>query len=628
MMISHMEFKKRFLAFCLCISTLPALFAQESSWQPVQGKIASEWASQVNPAAPLPEYPRPQMQRSSWVNLNGLWKYALTTANATAPTAYHGNILVPFAIESSLSGVGKTVGKDSLLWYTRSFSVDRNRKNKRFLLHFGAVDWRTQVLINGREAGTHEGGFDPFYFDITPLLNKSDKQEITIRVWDPTDEGPQPRGKQVVKPEGIWYTPVTGIWQTVWMEAVPETYISSLKTVADIDQSFLKVQPLIANAKPNDRVRIDVISEGQIVASGETSAQKETSIKIDNPRLWSPSSPYLYRLNVQLMRNGKPVDKVQSYAAMRKSSVGTDEKGIKRMLINNEFLFQYGPLDQGWWPDGLYTAPTDEALKFDIVKTKEMGFNMIRKHIKVEPARWYYYCDSLGILVWQDMPSGDLGNKWNQRPGVIGLGNDKNRSAESEAYFRKEWNAIIDALHPFPSIVVWTPFNEAWGQFKTEEISEWTQRKDPTRLINSASGGNFTYVDHIIDIHHYPDPAMPHPELFGKKLALVLGEFGGLGLPVKNHVWQEKDNWGYQSFKTAGDLIQKYSLFMDSLQNFIGYGLSAAVYTQTTDVEVEINGLMTYDRKVIKNPAAKLKELHDKLYGVKVNIPQRNTGKR
>jgi hypothetical protein len=290
------------------------------------------------------------------------------------------------------------------------------------------------------------------------------------------------------------------------------------------------------------------------------------------------------------------------------------------MLLNNKFVFQYGPLDQGWWPDGLYTAPSDEALAYDIVKTKEMGFNMIRKHIKVEPARWYYHCDRTGVLVWQDMPSGDLGNRWDSRPAVYGRASDRKRGEESEKYYRKEWNAIIDALFPFPSIVVWIPFNEGWGQFKTAEIAEWTRKKDPSRLVNSASGGNFAYVDHIMDIHNYPDPVMPEPAIFGKSLALVLGEYGGLGLPVSGHVWQEKDNWGYQSFRTADSLFSKYELFIDSLNSFIGKGLSAAVYTQTTDVEVEVNGLMTYDRKVIKNKPEMFVALHKKLYAHKVNI--------
>lgn len=299
---------------------------------------------------------------------------------------------------------------------------------------------------------------------------------------------------------------------------------------------------------------------------------------------------------------------------MRKISMAPDVNGIQRMLLNDKFLFQYGPLDQGWWPDGLYTAPTDEALKFDIEKTKEMGFNMIRKHVKVEPARWYNYCDKMGMLVWQDMPSGDLGNRWENRPGVYGKATDKERTPESEAIFRAEWKEIMQDLHNFPSIVVWVPFNEAWGQFKTAEITKWTMEKDPSRLVNSASGGNFEPVGHIMDLHNYPEPLMPHPELFGAKQVLVLGEFGGLGLPIEGHTWQEKNNWGYQSFKSKEELFKRYSELIGQIPALIEKGLSAAVYTQTTDVEIETNGMLTYDRKVFKMPVADLKSVHSKLY--------------
>ena len=609
----------------LCLVHFVFLFVFQYSiaqWKKVPGRISSAWSEKVDPSNPLPEYPRPQMERGSWTNLNGLWNYSVTDKEAAAASSWNGQILVPFAIESSLSGVGRMVGKDSMLWYNRKFSLPKEMKGKKVLVHFGAVDWRTKVFVNGKEAGSHEGGFDPFTFDITSFLKKSGAQELTLSVWDPTDEGPQPRGKQVVKPEGIWYTPVTGIWQTVWIEAVPDTYISSVKPTPDIDNQSISINTAAVNAKGGDKIMISVWDGTSKVAETEGTPGDDASLKIDNAKLWSPESPFLYDLKISLTRNGKKIDEVKSYFAMRKSSVGTDVNGIKRMLLNNKFTFQYGPLDQGWWPDGLYTAPTEEALVFDIDKTKEMGFNMIRKHIKVEPARWYYHCDKAGILVWQDMPSGDLGNRWDSRPAIVGIANDQKRSAESEGYYKKDWNNIIDALYFFPSIVVWTPFNEGWGQFKTPEIAEWTRKKDPTRLVNSASGGNFSYVDHIIDIHNYPEPVMPGADIFGKKLALVLGEYGGLGLPVSGHVWQEKDNWGYQSFKTADELFAKYTVFIDTLDQLIDKGLSAAVYTQTTDVEVEVNGLMTYDRKVVKNPPAKFKALHQKLYDHKINVQQ------
>ena len=603
----------------ICIFFVASAFtlnssAQKSDWKIAGDKITSEWAQKVDPAKTLPEYPRPQMVRANWKNLNGLWNFVLTPKTETSPKFGNQKILVPFAIESALSGVGKTVGKDSLLWYKTAFIVPPSFKGKRVLLHFGASDWETEVFINGKRAGMHQGGFDPFTFDISSLVKKGGNQEIQVRVWDPTDDGPQPRGKQVKKPEGIWYTPVTGIWQTVWIEAVPETFIQTIKLTPDIDKQELTVSTDVKSLISTDKVLVSAWDGDQKVAEQTVAGSEQMVLKISNPKLWSPKTPFLYNLRISIQRNGKTIDAISSYFAMRKVSIGADASGIQRMLLNNEFVFQYGPLDQGWWPDGLYTAPTDEALKFDIDQTKNMGFNMIRKHIKVEPARWYNYCDKVGMLVWQDMPSGDLGNQWENRPGVLDRASDQKRSPESEAYYRKEWNAIINTLYNTPSIVVWTPFNEAWGQFKTEEIVDWTIKKDHSRLINTASGGNFVPVGDIVDLHNYPHPAMPRPDIFGSKQALVLGEFGGLGLPIDGHTWQQKNNWGYQTFKTPEDLFKKYTEFTDRLEQLIKLGLSAAVYTQTTDVEVETNGLMTYDRKIFKVPAAQLKEVTQKLY--------------
>lgn len=599
---------RKLVSIIFSLLIIVPLSAQD--WKIVEGKISTDWASKVNPAATHAEYPRPQLVRNSWTNLNGLWEYAIASAK---PSAYEGKILVPFAIESALSGVGKTVGKDNTLWYKRVFTVPADSKNKNVLLHFGAVDWRCEVFVNGKSAGTHEGGYDPFSFDITALLTKAKQQEIVVSVWDPSDEGPQPRGKQVKTPKSIWYTPVTGIWQTVWMEAVPKSYIERTRQIPDIDKSSVSITSIVRNIQQGDKIRVSAWDGTQKVAEQE-SASENLTLQIPNAKLWSPADPFLYDLQIQLVRNGKVIDDVKSYFGMRKISMAPDANGIQRMLLNNQFVFQYGPLDQGWWPDGLYTAPTDDALKFDIVKTKEMGFNMIRKHVKVEPARWYYHCDKVGMLVWQDMPSGDMGNNWDMRPGIIGIANDKKRTPESEAIFKKEWKAIMDSKINFPSIVVWVPFNEAWGQFKTQEITEWTMGYDPSRLVNSASGGNFEVVGHIIDLHNYPAPCMPDPNLFGKQQIVVLGEFGGLGLPLEGHTWQSKDNWGYQSFPNKEELLNKYTTFMNAFPALIKQGLSAAVYTQTTDVEIETNGLMTYDRKVVKMPEQKLQAAHKGLY--------------
>ncbi|WP_332732566.1 glycoside hydrolase family 2 protein [Flavihumibacter sp.] len=598
----------------LAILNIVILFSAkgQEKYTRVEGKIMTPWADSINISAPLNEYPRPQMVRTQWLNLNGLWQYAVLPVNGSEamPSSYDGNILVPFAIESALSGVGKTVGKDSVLWYKRTVSISPSQRKGRVLLHFGAVDWRAEVFVNGKSAGIHEGGYDPFSFNITALLQNGARQEIGVRVWDPTDDGVQPRGKQVKKPEGIWYTSVTGIWQTVWLEMVPETYIAETRQTPDLDKGVVHINARVESARPGDRIRVKSFGENKLVAEQEGTDAANVELAIPNARVWSPEDPFLYQLSIAVIRNGKIIDEVKSYFAMRKISMVKDAQGIQRMMFNNKFLFQYGPLDQGWWPDGLYTAPTDAALRYDIEQTRAMGFNMIRKHVKVEPARWYYHCDQLGMLVWQDMPSGDMGARWESRPGVDGLGTEMNRSPESEKGFRKEWQAIMSSLHNFPSIVVWVPFNEAWGQFKTVELSEQTIQSDPSRLVNAASGGNFIETGHIIDLHNYPEPAMPRADIFGAKQILVLGEFGGLGLPVENHSWQDKNNWGYQSFKDSQQLLDRYTFFMNRFPELIKKGLSAAVYTQTTDVEVEVNGLMTYDRKKIKMPVDSLKKLH------------------
>jgi beta-galactosidase/beta-glucuronidase len=594
--------------------------AQNAGWKIAGDKIVTPWADKVNPANPLPEYPRPQMVRSEWKSLNGLWDYAIIPATDPMPKTYQGKILVPFAVESALSGVNKQVGSENILWYRTKFSIPSTFKGKVILLHFGAVDWASEIYINGKRIGSHEGGYDPFTIDITSFLKGGNQHLLELRVNDPVDKGPQPRGKQVRNPRGIWYTSVTGIWQTVWLEAVPKTYISSIRQNPDIDQEALTVEIKVENPEPGDIIKAFAWDGINLVSEKESAVNIAAVLQVRNPKLWSPDNPFLYDLKVSVVREGKIIDEVKSYFGMRKISVQPDENGVLRILLNNRFVFQYGPLDQGWWPDGLYTAPGEEAIAFDIDKTKEMGFNMIRKHVKVEPARWYYNCDKAGILVWQDMPSGDLGGgSWNTRPGMEG-GEDKVRTGVSENIYRKEWNVIIDYLYNFPCIIVWVPFNEGWGQFKTAEITRWTMEKDPSRLVNSASGGNFHEVGHILDVHNYPGPVMAKPEVFGSKQALVLGEFGGLGLPLENHTWLDKDNWGYRTFQNSDTLFVAYRNYLNEVIPFIKRGLSAAVYTQTTDVEVETNGLMTYDRKVIKMSPAILSEISRKLYDTAKDI--------
>lgn len=603
----------RFALLPILLLTSLSIFSQDQLVKPI---IKTKWADDVNPQKVLQEYPRPQLVRSNWINLNGHWDYSIQpTATEATPSNFEGKILVPYPVESALSGVQKTVGKDKALWYRRTVQIPSNISKGNVILHFGGVDWQADVFVNGKKAGTHKGGFSAFSFDITNLIKKGKNQEIAVRVWDPSDDGPQPRGKQIKKPHGIWYTPVTGIWQTVWIEGVPKSYIASTKNTPDIDIKTLDVETSVKGAQSGDLVKVTLSDAGAKIKEMQVAPGKKVSLPIDNMKLWSPENPHLYDLKIELVRKGKTIDAATSYAAMRKISM-KEENGIQKMLLNNEFVFQYGPLDQGWWPDGLYTAPTDEALLFDIKATKDMGFNMIRKHVKVEPARWYYHCDKEGMLVWQDMPSGDMGgNVWDQRPGQIsGKKLDKIRTPESEAIFKTEWKEIMDNLHNFQSIVVWVPFNEAWGQFKTKEITDWTVQYDPSRLVNSASGGNFFPVGHIMDIHNYPNAAMPDPKLFGAKQILVLGEYGGLGLPMEGHTWQDKNNWGYQSFKNQAELKNRYEELIRDLANLIPMGLSAAVYTQTTDVEIETNGLLTYDRKIFKIEPKALHEIHQKLY--------------
>lgn len=597
--------KKLWMALALWGALAAQLHAQ---WKPVEGRISTQWSEQVNPANVLPEYPRPIMERTEWKNLNGLWDYAIIEKGKHAPSVFDGKILVPFAVESSLSGVAKTVGAEKELVYRRSFDVPSSWKGKKVLLHFGAVDWKTDVWVNDVKVGSHTGGFTPFSFDITEAL-QGKNNTLLVKVWDPTDKGYQPRGKQVSRPEGIWYTPVTGIWQTVWLEPVSESYIQDLRITPDIDNSLLSLKALVKDATSKDLVEVKVFDGQQLVAQGKSINGECVQVAMpENAKLWSPESPFLYTLKVSLKQNGKLVDEVSSYAAMRKYSSKRDANGIVRLELNNKPLFQFGPLDQGWWPDGLYTAPTDEALLYDIQKTKDFGFNMIRKHIKVEPARWYTYCDKLGIIVWQDMPSGDRNPEWQNRKYFEGT--EMKRSAESEACYRKEWKEIMDALYSYPCIGTWIPFNEAWGQFKTPEIVEWTKQYDPTRLVNPASGGNHYTCGDMLDLHNYPAPEL---YLYDAQRATVLGEYGGIGWVVQGHIWEPDRNWGYIQFNSSKEVTDEYVKYAEKLYDLIPRGFSAAVYTQTTDVEVEVNGLMTYDRKVIKLDEKRVREINRKL---------------
>jgi hypothetical protein len=580
------------------------------------------------------------MVREDWLNLNGLWDYAIKPKDVAKPDSFDGQILVPFPIESALSGVMKPVGPDNRLWYRRTFTVPEkwnwSADKKRMLLHFGAVDWDATVWVNGKEVGNHKGGYDPFMLDITDALKQGGEQEIVLSVWDPTNTGTQPRGKQVLKPGGIWYTAVTGIWQTVWIEPVNSVYIKSIEITPDIDAGVLKLKVHVGGdvrdrgkytvkaSRPDDLKNVE-----QIAKTGGVLPQslyrrllgfpidEEITMPIEDPQLWTPESPQLYDLGIELRMETarrakgndteidvKAVDYIRTYFAMRKISLGKDENGVLRLCLNNKPLFQYGPLDQGWWPDGLYTAPTDEALKYDIEVTKKLGMNLARKHVKVEPDRWYYWCDKLGLLVWQDMPSGDR--------GIGSKAPDLTRTEESARQYDTELTRIIDAFRNHPCIVMWVPFNEGWGQFDTPRVVDMIKKLDPSRLVDNASGWTDRGVGDVMDIHQYPGPAVPRIEA---KRALVLGEFGGLGLPISGHTWQQDKNWGYRSFGTRDELTDAYLGLIRKLHPMTGdQGLSAAVYTQTTDVEVEVNGLMTYDREIIKMDVPSIAAANQSLY--------------
>ena len=583
-----MKKQKLFILFVMFTTILTA------QWKPAGDKIKTKWAETIDTDNVLNEYPRPIMKRGDWKNLNGLWKYSITEYGNAKPNSFDGDILVPFAVESSLSGVMKNVGSSKEIWYETNFTVPKKWKGKQILLHFGAVDWKADIWLNNVKIGSHSGGYTPFTFDISPFLSNT-SQTLTVKVWDPNSDGQQPRGKQVNDPNGIWYTPVTGIWQTVWLEPVNTKSINDIKTLANIDNNTVNIKADVKNAVYGDIVEVTVFDGEKVISNVKSEAAQDINISIPNAKLWSPESPFLYRTTLKLISKGKVVDEVKSYFAMRKISSKKDNNGIVRMQLNNKDYFQFGPLDQGWWPDGLYTAPSDEALKYDIVKTKELGFNMIRKHVKVEPARWYTYCDELGILVWQDMPNGGVSPHWQNRKYFEGK--ELNRTAESEQIYRKEWKEIIDYLYSYPSIVVWVPFNEAWGQFKTEEIAEWTKAYDPTRLVNPASGGNHYRTGDILDLHNYPGPDL---YLYDAERVTVLGEYGGIGLPLEGHLWKNDNNWGYIKFKNSKETTDEYVKYAQHLKKLIKLGFSAAVYTQTTDVEGEVNGFMTYDRKIDK----------------------------
>lgn len=603
---------KTFIGIYLSILLGMNCFAQsrESSSENYQMSpihICSRWAKDVNSTNTLDQYPRPQLQRGNWQNLNGLWDYAITDSTLKAPQNFDGKILVPYPIESALSGVQRKLTPDKCLWYKKTVELPTIQKHNRILLNFGAIDWQSTIFVNNKEIGQHSGGYQNFFYDIT-LYVKPGNNTILVKVYDPSDHGPNPHGKQVLNPSNIYYTPSSGIWQTVWLETVSEEHITRLKSTPDIDKGILNLNINTTGKVDGTFFEIAASANGQVVNRKKISAndhQGNITIDVPNPRLWSPDDPFLYDLSIKLMKGNKILDEVKSYFGMRKINIQKDEKGADRIFLNNKYTYNLGVLDQGFWPEGLYTAPTDEALSFDIKAIKSLGFNTIRKHIKIEPERWYYHADKLGILVWQDFVN---------PPHGLPEG--------SRAIFEKETKETMEQLHNHPSIITWVVFNERWGAYDQERLTNWIKKYDPSRIVDGHSG-ELLYVDNILrepsdspwiasdmtDVHSYPNPrnapAQPNK-------ARVIGEFGGVGVPVAGHEWDDMQGWGYVQV-TPNELKDKYTNMMKEIKQLESLGLSASIYTQPFDVEGEENGLITYDREIIKIPVDEIRAVNRKM---------------
>lgn len=578
---------------------------------PFKSDLITQWGSDVTPENAWTQYPRPQMVRDDWTNLNGTWNYGITpTTQVDPPANWDGEILVPFCLESRLGGVQRMLDASEALWYQRQFAASAV-SGQRTKLNFEAVDYRCEVFVNGTSVGKHQGGNTPFSFDITNAL-RGDTQSLVVRVEDET-EAAQLRGKQVISPGGIMYTQVSGIWQTVWLEQVANAHLNDLTIATDAETGTISVVATPEGNVSDLRLQVTVKDDGVQVAQ-TISDTNDATLTVSQPKLWSPDSPHLYSLDVALLAaDGSVVDQVQSYAGIRTVGKTRDANGDLRMTLNGEIVFHWGPLDQGWWPDGLLTPPSDEGMLFDIEWLKSAGFNMIRKHIKVEPRRYYYHCDRIGMLVWQDQVSGGQGAPWTfLEPNPT----DAKWTDADHDQFMIELERMIDTLENHPSIVVWVPFNEAWGQHRTVETGKWTVARDPSRLINIASGGNFWPVGDIADQHAYPNPAFPISDSRFDDFIQVVGEFGGHGYPVQGHLWDaDRENWGYGGLPTSmTEYRERYQTSLNILNELRKQGIAGAVYTQTTDVEGEINGLMTYDRKVEKISPKELQAMHQVLF--------------
>jgi beta-galactosidase/beta-glucuronidase len=591
------------MRFCCCLILLTLASAVHGQWKVSPGTMMTRWGKQVTPQNVWQEYPRPQFRREeNWKNLNGLWQYGINQ-KSQIPQVYQGDILVPFPVESALSGVQRLLSPDETLWYRRVFQ-HQTPKGHRTHLHFEAVDYECTVYLNGMRIGSHRGSSDPFKFDITDSL-QSGENELVVSVMDPTAPS-QTLGKQSLKPKGIYYTRVSGIWQTVWLEDVPARHFRMVKMKPRIAEGTLRVLPTLEGEPlKQERVVITVRDGKRVVGTADAAL----SVRIPNAKLWSPKKPNLYDITMELFDGETLVDRVESYAAMREIGAVRGPAGQIRMTLNGKVVFHYGPLDQGWWPDGLLTPPSDAAMRFDVDYLKKAGFNMIRKHIKVEPRRFYAHCDRVGMMVWQDMPSTGGRPFWSKlAPNPV----EDQWPAEQHEQFVSELKSMVSSLRNHPSIVMWVPFNERWGQHETIRIGQLMENLDVTRLLNIASGGNFFPVGDVVDRHNYPEPMFPFEDRRFNDYVKVVGEFGGHGFVVAGHQWNpEIRNWGYGDLPaTREQYRQRYRRSFEQLMKLRRRGVAAGVYTQTTDVEGEVNGLMTYDREVQKMTAQELLELH------------------
>jgi len=558
--------------------------------------MSSRWAKDVSPTNSLLEYPRPQMVRAEWLSLNGLWDLRITHRDKTNAIAYRGRILVPFPVESALSGVTRPVNEQQRLWYHRKLTLPTAWRTRRVLLHFDAVDWETHVWLNDKELGSHQGGYDRFSFEVTEALKPEGEQDLIVSVFDPTDGGYQPRGKQKLGAGGAFHSACSGIWQTVWLEPVSATCVQSLKLVPDIDTGLLNVTAVLRGETNQASMEGVASYAGQEVGRQSGPVGQTLKIPIPHARLWSPATPVLYDLKVLLRRGGEKVDEVSSYFGMRKVSLGTDEHGNVILMLNNLPLFQFGPIDQGYWPDGIYTAPTDEALRADIATMKQLGFNMCRKHLKIEPERWYYWCDKLGLLVWQDMPSGD-------RIPPYGTSEITRRPA-SARQFESELECMIEGRGNHPSIVMWVPFHENWGRYDSARVFSLVNALDPLRpTFNSGSSAAPPAGDVLT--FNLGSLRTSAPVVSNSPQARVLATCGNLRMAVPDHIWNLDASRRLGPLLTPPEFAAQYSNVVGVVR-FLArkQGLSGAVFSQLTDVESELNGLLTYDRIFKLNPEA------------------------